>query len=156
MASNLLIYVPCRVYGVIATAAGLASLAVGTTFLAWAHFGPPPDLVAEIAGSISRAELSRLSLALSLMLLLFGIAHAVIGALALIGRTWAMIAGTLGWAPFVAPSLLVKNASVTDCAGVIVLGVLCLLTLLTVAARVAAADASPVTAAACSELESPL
>lgn len=138
MASSLLISVPCRIYGLIATAAGVCSLVLSMVFLSWAEFGPPRDLLAEIDRSISSAELSRLAMGLGLLFLVFGVAHAVIGVLALAGRWWAMIVGTTAWGVFLTPSFFAAHATAYDCGSVIVLGALCLLTLLTLAGRFAA------------------
>jgi hypothetical protein len=147
MPSKLLISVPCRVYGLIASAAGLVTLILSVVFLTWAKLGPPPDLLAELGPSMSAAEFKRLSMGLGVMFLVFGILHAVVGVLALLGRTWAMIAGTVAWAVFLTPSMFANQASAYDCASVIVLGALCLLTLLTLAGRFAATDETGVAAA---------
>lgn len=137
MTSRLLMSVPCRVYGLIASAAGLVGLLAAVVLLSWAKFGPPQALVTEIETSGSAGEFKHLALALGLVSLVFGVTHAFIGLFALAGRNWAMIVGTIVWAIFLIPSFFATEATAYDCAGVFVLGALCLLTLLTLAARFA-------------------
>lgn len=138
MTSRLLVSVPCRVYGFIACAAGLVGLVLAIVLLSWAKFGPPEDLLSEIEKSASATEFRHLAMVLGIVLLAFGVVHAFIGLFALAGRTWAMIVGTIAWAIFLIPSLMATQATAYDSAGVFVLGALCLLTLLTLGARVAA------------------
>ncbi|RTL68961.1 MAG: hypothetical protein EKK41_14560 [Hyphomicrobiales bacterium] len=138
MTSRLLVSVPCRVYGFLACAAGLVGLVLAIVLLSWAKFGPPEGLLAEIEKTGSGGEFRHLATGLGVTFLAFGVVHAFIGLFALAGRSWAMIVGTIAWAIFLIPSFFAAEATAYDCAGVFVLGALCLLTLLTLAARFAA------------------
>ncbi len=107
MSSNTMRLIACRAYSLLFGGFAACFIVGGLVLVYWSANGAPPKLAHEFA----KVHLQMADLAMfGWVLVVFGGAHVALSILAISGRVWPLVAGTVCWALLFAPSLWVPGS----------------------------------------------